>query len=128
MEKVLVDTDTVVDFLRGYNLRLKDFFTRVFNKEIIGLISLISIVELYSGADTKNKKRLEVLEKLLSFLEPVAFDLESAKLAGQWASEYQLGLPDSLIAATSTAEKVSLLTFNQKHFQKIKEIKFYEIK
>lgn len=125
MEKVLIDTDAVVDFLRGYNLRLKDFFIKIFRKEIIGLISLISIVELYSGADTKDKKRREILEKLLSSLKPVAFDLKSAKLAGQWSLKHKLGLPDSLIAATSVAEKVPLLTFNQKHFQKIKEVELY---
>lgn len=127
MEKVLIDSDIVIDFLRGYNFRLKDFFKKIRDKEIIGLISLISIVELYSGTDIKNKSKLELLEKLLFSLEVTDFDLESAKLAGQWRLRYKLGIPDSLIAVTCFIEKAKLFTFNQKHFKKIKEVRLYQL-
>ena len=128
MEKVLIDSDILIDFLRGFDLRYKNFFKRIYRKEITGLISLITIVELYSGADTQDKRKLEFLEKSLLPLEPIGINLETAKLAGDWRLRYKLSIPDSLIAVTSFIEKAKLFTFNQKHFQKIKEIKFYEIK
>lgn len=126
MEKILIDSDIVIDFLRGFDLRYKDFFKKIFRKEIRGLISLVSIVELYSGTDIRNKKRREFLEKLILSLEPVGFNLEMAKLSGEWRLKYNLSIPDSLIAVTSVAEKASLFTFNKKHFEKINEVKLYK--
>ena len=127
MEEVLVDTDIIIDFLRGHRARLKTFFVRVQERQIKPLISLISIVELYSGKEVAERKRKEFLEKVLSYFQIIPPNLAIAKKAGELRREYSLGIVDALIAATCLSQKMSLFTFNQKHFQKIEKIKFYEI-
>lgn len=128
MEKILIDTDVVIDFLRGHNNRVKDIFQQIENKEIKAYISLISVIELYSGEDTQIKEKLEVLEQVLAFLKILELDLNVAKIAGSLKRRYKLGLADSIIAATSIAYQIKLLTFNTKHFGKIPGVFFYTLK
>ncbi|MBM3283871.1 type II toxin-antitoxin system VapC family toxin [Candidatus Gottesmanbacteria bacterium] len=119
MEKVIVDTDVFIDFLRGHKQRIKKIFTLIQQKEIKGSISLISVVELYSGKDCRQKEKLAVLNKLLYFFEIISPNLAIAKLAGNLKREYELGLADAIIAATAIEENAQLFTFNLKHFRKV---------
>lgn len=127
MEKVLIDTDVIIDFLRGYKHRLKNFFPRVQKGKIRAIISSISLVELFEGVGGNNKKQKILLNKLLFFLEVVSLDSLLARSAGQLKKEYKLDLADSIIAATAIDKESHLLTFNQKHFKKIKEIQLYHL-
>lgn len=126
MEKILIDTDVIIDFLRGYNLRTKSFFLKIKNLEIKGCISLISIIELYTGIEKENNKQEINLKQLLSLLEilPINFDL--SKHAGFQRRKYHLSITDSIIAATSYIYKLGLFTFNTKHFQKIPNLVLYK--
>lgn len=125
MEKVLIDTDIVIDLLRGYTERINKFIGRVEGKEIQVFISLISIVELYAGRDIEDREKEIALIEFLSLAEILPLDQTSSKLAGIFKRKYHLGLADAVIAATSSNEKASLFTFNTKHFKDILEISLY---
>lgn len=125
MEKVLIDTDCIIDFLRGHKERVRKVFVKIENKEIEALISVISIVELYAGEDSKDKKKESALNLLLSFFKAVPLDQDLGKLAGKIKRGYQISLADAVIGATSLQEKAKLLTFNTKHFRKIPDLVFY---
>ncbi len=125
MEKVLIDTDIVIDLLRGCTDRINKFIDRVEKKEIQVFISLISIVELYAGRDIEDKEKETSLLTFLSIIEILPLGQTSAKLAGIFKRKYHLGLADAVIAATSSVEKTSLFTFNTKHFKDITEINLY---
>lgn len=127
MEKILIDSDVLIDYLRGYDKRILPLFEKLQNNQIVGIISPINIVELYSGKDTQNKKKLLVLKKLLSFFQIVPVRTAVAELAGSLRLKYSLGLADSVIAATCIKEKVQLCTFNTRDFQKIKGLHLFKI-
>jgi len=125
MEKVLIDTDVIIDFLRGYKERIKLIFEKIENKEIQAYISTVSIVELYAGADAKNLKKSGILTRLLSFFEPIPLERLLAKFAGSLKYEHNLSLADSIIAASSIITGIKLLSFNTKHFRKIPDLQLF---
>ncbi|MBI4067528.1 PIN domain-containing protein [Candidatus Gottesmanbacteria bacterium] len=127
MEKVLIDTDVFIDFLRGYNRRIKDIFTQVEEKHIHGYISLITIIELYAGKDTKNVRKLRSLNQLLSFFEVVIPNMLMAKLAGKLKRDYALSLADSIIASTNILLGTRLLTFNVRHYRLVPDLMLFKL-
>jgi predicted nucleic acid-binding protein len=127
MEKVLIDTDVVIDYLRGYNSRIKKVFDKIKRNELKMYISCISIAELYSGDDAQNTDKEKKLTVLLSNFEIINFDSSLAIISGHLKNKYRLGLPDSIIAATAMKGNFKLITFNTKHFQSIPELKLYSI-
>lgn len=119
MEKILIDTDVIIDFLRGYHKRIKTVFDKIEKKEIKAYIALLTIAELYSGKDSENKEREIILNQLLSFFEIIPLDYTLCKQAGSLKRKYGLGLVDSIIAATSIKNKMKLFTFNINHFKNL---------
>lgn len=125
MEKILIDTDTVIDLLRGYTKRINKFIQRVEKKEIKVCISLISIVELYAGKDIEDKEKENVLMEFLSLTEIILLDQKLSKLAGNLKRKYNLSLADAVIAATAANSRIPLYTFNTRHFKAIAEVNLY---
>lgn len=125
MEKILIDTDIIIDFLRGYHLRTKSIFSKIKNLEIKAYISLISIVELYAGIEAENTQQEISLKQLLSLLEILPIDFNLSKHAGNVRKKYRLSISDSIIAATSSYYKIKLFTFNVKHFTNLPGITLY---
>lgn len=121
MEKVLIDTDVLIDFLRGYGERIQLFFEKIEKREIKGLVSQVTIIELYSG-DLDEKKETS-LEKLLAFFEIIDLTNDVCRLAGKLKKKYKMSLADSIISATASMNKLSLFTLNTKHFLPISELK-----
>lgn len=124
MEKILVDTDVVVDFLRGYNKRIKNIFQKIEKGEIEGYLTWINVIEIYSGADVEKKEL--ILWELFTLFKVLSEDWQTAKLAGQLRRKYHLSLADSIIASFAIVNRLKLLTFNKKDFGRIKEIRFYQ--
>lgn len=126
MEKILIDTDIIIDFLRGYDLRTKSFFLKIKNLEIKGYISLISIIELYTGIEKGGNQQEINLKQLLSLLEILPIDFDLSKHAGFLRRKHHLSITDSIIAATSSFYKIKLFTFNIRHYQKVPNLSFYK--
>ncbi len=120
MNKLLADTDVLIDFLRG-NEKAVELIRE--NSENI-LISPITITELYSGARNENERNQ--LDSFLALFQIIPADGEIAKVAGQLKREYSkshnLGLADCLIAATAIASNAKLMTLNVKHFPMFKNL------
>ena len=125
MEKVLVDTDVFIDFLRGHTARVKGFFNLVEDGKIEGLISLISLAELYSGQEMENVAKKEGVESLLSIFLVANLGGAIAEMAGEIRRKHKMALADALIASTAILNNVSLFTFNTGHFKSIKQLKLY---
>lgn len=124
MEKVFVDTDVMIDFLRGYKPRIKNVFKRIEDGGIKAYTSWINIVELYSGVDSEDKD--PIISELLSILEIIGQDIKTTKLAGYIRRQYNLSLADSIIASLTIKNSLKLLTFNKKDFQKIKDLQLFK--
>ena len=127
MEQILVDTDVIIDFLRGYQKRIKDLFLKIKNKTIIPHLTFLNILELYSGKDVDQPKKELALQKLLTFFKVCELTYENAQIAGRLRKKHQLSVTDALMASTCLDQNLKLFTFNQKHFQKIHGVILYKI-
>ena len=124
--KILVDTDILLKSYRGdknkfSNLQLiKERFS----------ISVVTAFELLKGANNYNK--LYSTKRELKTYSILHIDKDISVIAYKLYLNYtinnSLGIPDCLIAATALYFDLALYTDNKKHFDFIKNIKFYEEK
>jgi predicted nucleic acid-binding protein len=105
MNKVLLDTDVLIDHLRGHrHLGDED-----------AAISVISRAELFAGSEPQEKS----VEALLEGCEEVAVDVSIARRAGRIKRRTGLKIADALIAATALEHNLPLLTRNLRHFERV---------
>jgi tRNA(fMet)-specific endonuclease VapC len=123
---ILLDTNIVIAFFNGNNLVKRKIQERI---ERVAL-SVLVVAELDYGAKASQRaqQNLENLYRFLDIVRVVPFDLECAKVFGTIKSKLRvLGKPtgevDALIAATTIANKATLVTANKKHFENIDGLK-----
>jgi predicted nucleic acid-binding protein len=118
---ILVDTDILIDFLRGNDKAIS--FIDEFSPHII--LSPIVVAELYAGV--KGADELSVLDNFISLFRIVPMDSEIAKAGGlynrDFGKSHGVGLADAILAATADKENAELKTLNIKHYPMIKGLK-----
>ena len=109
----VVDTDVLIDFLRGLSPAV-DFVTC--HADAI-VISSISVAELYAGVRVHERETLDTFLALFP-IAPVGHEL--ARVAGLLRRDYGpshgLGLADAVIAATAQQRNAELVAINVRHF------------
>jgi len=118
---VLVDTDVMVDFLRGHPKAVT--LIQTYSARII--LSSIVAAELYAGIT--GDEELRKLDSLISLFRVVPVSIALARAGGlykkRYAKSHGVGLADAIIAATTEAENADLKTLNTKHYPTIKGLK-----
>ena len=118
---ILVDTDVMVDYLRGHDKAV------VFVKKHAGRIILSSIVvaELYAGV--KGDAEQATLDDVVSLFRVVPVTVDIAKAGGllkrDFGKSHGLGLADAVVAATAQVENAELSTLNVKHYPMVRGLK-----
>ena len=123
MEKITgycVDTDILIDYLRGFS-NARDFFLTS-NRTIEMSISTVSIVEIYAGKDTLDAQKKSAMDLFLKNFQTITLDEEIAKLAGELRRDYKLPFADMIVAASAITNNLRLVTRNTKHFVNIKNL------
>ncbi len=114
MKKYLIDTDILIDFLRGKE-DAKNFLMER-SEESPLYCSVITIAEIYAGM---RKNETEKTNELLNSLFSIHVTKEIARLAGEFkrgTKSQDLELDDCLIAASAFIENAILATNNIKHY------------
>lgn len=115
---MLIDTDVLIDFLRG-QVNAKEFIATL---PADVFISTITIAELH--VRVRDGKERAILTTFLDTFQPIAIDVELAAEGGllrrAYGKIYGLGLNDALIAATALKYKLQLVTLNAKHYPMLK--------
>lgn len=118
---ILLDTDVLVDFLRGHDKAVA--FVNTHSARII--LSAIVVAELYAGV--KGNEEHVALEGFVSLFRVVPVSAEIAKAGGLYKRDYGtshgVGLADALLAATAEAEDAELKTLNRKHYPMLKGLR-----
>jgi predicted nucleic acid-binding protein len=118
---ILVDTDIVIDFLRGN----KQAISYLKSESKLICFSAITVAEIYAGI--KGKKEEVEVERLFSIFPVIAATNEIAREAGKYINAYRpshsVEIPDAIIAATCLLSDAELSTFNVKHYPMFKALK-----
>jgi predicted nucleic acid-binding protein len=118
---ILLDTDVLVDFLRGRPAAVA--YVKTHADRI--MLSAIVAAELYAGA--RNDAERARLDEFLAVFPVLPVTLDLARAAGAYRHDYQAshgtGLADAVIAATAVAQGAELKTFNAKHYPMLKGLK-----
>ncbi len=107
---ILVDTDIFIDHLRG-SAPLKPGGHRLH-------YSVVTRAELFAG-----NSATDLVSQLLAPFREITVDRAVAERAGRVAREFQLRLPDALIAATALENRLTLTTRNRKDFDKVRGLR-----
>lgn len=117
---MLVDTDILIDYLRG----LPAAITFLESHMDEGLISAVSVAELYQGV-REGEERTK-LSRMISAFVVLPLTQEIAETAGLYRRDYRArtgcGLADCMIAATASAHRVALASLNAKHFTMLESV------
>jgi predicted nucleic acid-binding protein len=118
---VLIDTDVMIDFLRGHPKAValvKKHSCRI-------ILSSIVTAELYAGV--RGDDELETLDNLISLFRVVPVSPSLSRAGGLHKRDYSkahgVGLADAIVAATCEAENAELKTLNIKHYPMIKGLR-----
>ena len=113
MRTKIVDTDVLIDYLRGTEDAVAFIIGHVDDIKL----SSISITELYAGVRPHERTGMEAF---LSLFEIVSIDSELARVAGLLKQTYfpshGLRIADAIVAATAQQLSADLVTLNIRHY------------
>ncbi len=120
-KSVLIDTDVMIDFLRGHPKAVA--LVKKHSSHII--LSSIVTAELYAGV--RGDEELDTLDNLVSLFRVIPVSASLARAGGlnkrDYSKAHGVGLADAIVAATCEAEDAKLKTLNIKHYPMIKGLK-----
>jgi toxin FitB len=110
---VLVDTDVLVDHLRG---------ARPFDPDGVPVsYSTITRAELFAGRASQEA----AVRTLLDPFRELAVDRNVAELGGRLRREHGVPIADALIAATALAHGLTLFTRNHNDFARVPDLQLH---
>jgi predicted nucleic acid-binding protein len=117
---MLVDTDVLIDYLRGHPEAGSFLESRLDEVSI----SAVSVAELYQGVREGRERTL--LARMVSALTVLPLTTDIAERAGLFRRDYRAttgcGLADCVIAATAARHGLELATLNGKHFRMLERV------
>jgi len=114
MNKILIDTDVLINFLRGRE-KTREYLASVLDKADV-CCSTVTVAEIHAGM--KEHERIKTME-LLNSLIIIEVTRDIAEKAGSYKRtirSHGLELDDCLIAATAFIKHALLATGNAKHY------------
>lgn len=112
---MLVDTDVLIDYLRGHPDAVRYLEDHVDEVSI----SVVSVAELFQGV--RDGLERTKLSKMISALVVLPLTEEIAEMAGLYRRDYRAslgcGLADCMIAAMAAQHGLELVTLNARHFK-----------
>jgi tRNA(fMet)-specific endonuclease VapC len=122
----LLDTDVLIAFLRGRNPEIKANIKKFLDQDIPVYMSLISLGELSLGAFKSENppKNLFLVNMLKNEIDLLDLTEDTVMLYGEIEAVLEkagqvIGDFDVLIACTAIARKLTLVSGNERHFQRI---------
>lgn len=123
----IFDTSVIIDALRQ-NKSAEVVFSKFEDTDHHLFISSITILELFSGKSSKDKKQVKTISDFLEYFTEIDVNSKIAKVAGEIYRDItkDLGVPDYIIAATAIEIGAQVVTLNKKHFSQIPQVVVYE--
>ncbi|MES1942662.1 PilT protein domain-containing protein [Salinisphaera sp. PC39] len=114
MRPALLDTDVLIDYLRGITPAVQ--YLESMSQP--ALISAVTVGELFVGARDADEETK--LDRFINTFDVLPVTHEIARLGGLFRCQYRnthgTGLADAFIAATAVEYEAHLMTFNLRHY------------
>lgn len=121
---MVIDTNILIAYLRND----AQVINAIKQNQIEGvrmLISVISITEILSFASL-TEEQLIIIKRFIANFISIPLDDRLAEMAAFFRRQYNLSLPDSVIAATAMVYNVPLCT-RDKQLRKVKELALFDL-
>ncbi|MFO7767525.1 MAG: type II toxin-antitoxin system VapC family toxin [bacterium] len=119
-ERLLLDTDVLIDYLRGREAAVEWLEARTEDL----LVSVITVSELAVGI--RGEEEDQALEEFLDLFEVVPLDRSIASRSGRIRQAHgaasSMSLADAVIAASAISREAVLQTFNWRHYPTVERI------
>ena len=127
MTHLLIDTDILIDVTNNDETAKKRL--AIESQNYILCISVITLMELVIGC--RNKAEQRALNKFIAQFEvkPLtesSISARTAELIEAYALSHGLLIPDALIGATALANKIGLLSKNQRDYRFIPDLNLFQ--
>jgi len=119
-EKYLIDTDVLIDYIRGNSQAIK--FLENTDNDLF--ISAITVAELFAGVrEGSEQDKINVFISAFEFL-PITHQIaqKGVLIRRDYGKSHGIGFGDSLIAASAIETDSTIVTLNFKHFQMFKNV------
>ena len=120
MQALLLDTDFLIDFLRGHRQAVA--FLEEETRPLA--VSALTIAELHAGV--RDGEEIEQLRELLSIFSHIPLDPETAAEGGllrrDFGPSHGTGLIDVILAATAVRHGLRLVTLNDRHYPMLPDV------
>jgi|SRR3989339_359953 len=128
MKKIFIDTNILIDYSKGYGLKLKPLLEMQVEDLAHLYINTIIIVEYMNDYNLTNKEMITKSEKFLQKFNLIDINKNIAYITANLLRTKQISyIGDAIIAATCIENKLELFTNNQKDFRKVKGLKFFNL-
>ena len=125
MSGVLVDSDILIEVLRGRKPELVRSWTQLVSAEDPLFYSPVTLAEIRHGMRANER---ESTERVMSSMMSVPIEVEIGARAGDYLRAFHAShgveLGDALIAATASVHQLELWTQNRKHFP-MKDVRLF---
>jgi tRNA(fMet)-specific endonuclease VapC len=128
VDKALLDTDIFSEILKGIDRGVVAQATRyrtVFGRYAISTITIMEIIKGFHRLQRED--RIQQFRSALQATELLTLDFQSAELAGRIYADLErtgqpIGRADPMVAAIAMHNRLTLITGNQAHFQRIQRL------
>ena len=128
MDRALLDTDIFSEVLKGIDRHV--VAQAIAYRAILGryTISTITVLEIIKGLHkVQREDRIQQFLDGLSTVDILTLDVQSAELAGRIYADLErtgqpIGRADPMIAAIALQHGLVLITGNQAHYQRIRDL------
>lgn len=129
MKKILVDTDILIDYSKGYDRFLGDLLRKQEEGSVELFVTPVNIAEYMTDSGLRDPKRREQAAAFLDFFTVKEIGKTVGLLAGQYLRDGKMDyLGDALVAAVAVDGGMTLVTRNIRHFQKIPKLSYLDNK
>lgn len=131
MQKIVIDTNILIDYANGYARWLDEFFKKV-NSDAKLVLPTIVIAEYFTSTALEKEENAEIADKTFSFFMKQDLNESIAKILGTMMRRKtyptSASIGDLIIAATTIYLDAELATRNKADFSKIPNLRFFNPK